>query len=514
MPPSNRDTNQWYVLTYTHTLATAVQRLSAVSGLEFYAPEFELDQEGRNRRESWYFHNYAFVFASQNVIYELKKCELKNFSFMRNRADADNIQHPFVSAFEIEQLKKVEKMNDGKIPLTLSTEDIIVGDKIEILTGEFKGHEATAITKERSKFRQIYLFIGNFLTIPLCQLKEEEFKIIQYANPSKKKSEFGLSLESTTAITDAIKRFYGLLTSDDEKNEIDCREIAKLKALCEKNQSLSLNNRVKALSLLGLAYMLSGENEKSLRYLKFANAMLQEKVTMVARLYYATMRYLSTSLPNHYSDFKILEKEVHRSLSQGSSLIQFINCAEELNKYLTKHVARNSSGDIFPGGLNQDYWFCLSAPKRKTEATKLFRDKNIPIFAPIVSDDKNKDQKNVFKDIFFVKTKYENLLKIRDEHPLFTILTQTVDNRSQILIYSDEEKETFDYVNSLDIPNKEILKYTPQHEVSVCRSHRKTLTLGERELEGHLMTLHIGKKTQQKVLFLLRGVATIAVSLE
>ena len=514
MTPSDRDTNRWYVLTYTGTLATAVQRLSAVSGLVFYAPEFELEQKGLSRRESWYFRNYAFVFGSQNFIYELKKCELQNFNFMRNTNNEEVIQHPFVSAFEIEQLKKVEKMNDGKIPLTLSTEDIIVGDKIEILTGEFKGYVATAITKERSKFRQVYLYIGKFLTIPLCQLKEEEFRIIQYANPAKKTSDFCLSAESTTAITDAIKRFYGLLSSDEKKDEIDYQEIAKIKALCKKNRSLSINNRVKSLSLLGLAYMMSGENEKSLRYLKLANAMLQEKVTMVARLFYATMRYLSTSLPNHYSDFKLLEKEVHRSLSQGSCLIQFVNCAEELNGYLTKHVPRNSSGDVFPGGLNQEYWFCLSAPKRKTEAIKLFHDKDITIYAPIVSDDKNKDQKNVFKDIFFVKSKYEDLLKIRDEHHLFTILTQNVDNRNQILIYSDESIETFGFVNSLDIPNKEIIVYTPERETIVIKSQKRTITLGEREVEGHYMTLHSGKKTQEKVVFLLRGVAAIAVTLK
>lgn len=509
MQTTERDVTRWYILMYIGDHDKAVKQLSAVEELKFYAPVM-FEHKHHSKSETRVFLNYAFVFGSQNYIYELKQISLPSFNFMRSKTE-NGIVHPYVSDLEIEQMKKVEQYNGGQIPLMLSNEDILVGDKIEILSGNFKGYKATAVTRNGSKYRQVYLNIGDMFTIPLCKLTKQEFRIIQYADPEKHNHDFYLPEERVTAIINAVRRFYGMPTDDDHNADNDTKETSRLIGLCESQKLLTINNRLKVQSLLALAYMLQGDKEQVRRHLNLANPLMQEKVTMVARLYFATLRYLATGFPEHFTDYRTLKNLAIKSLPQGAHLMRFIHCAEELFTHKTEQASRKKQSISLPEDDTQEHWFCISAPKKKTEAVRLFRDKDIPLNILIVS---GKDQKNVLKDLFFVNMTYDALIALRNEnHGAFSILSQSVGYQKRFYTYSDEDIKTFEYVNSLDIPNKEIIVYTPERETIVIKSQKRTIPLGEREVEGHHMTLHSGKKTQEKVVFLLRGVAAIAVTL-
>lgn len=510
-PDNDRNTERWYILIYIGNQHQAAQQLDAVEGLRYYAPVF-FEQEHQARCQTCVCLNYAFVFGSQNYIYDLKKSVLFNFNFMRSKTQG-GVCHPYVSDLEIEQMQKVERLNDGKIPFTLCKDNIFVGDKVEILTGEYKGYTATAISRNRSKYHKIYLCIGQLLKIPLGKLTKEEFRIIKYANPSRKTSDFSLPKERAARVIESVKRFHGIMPSDEAKAQEDCDAMATLIAQYERQKLLTINNRLKVQSLLALAYMIKGDTEKSLRYMKLSNSVLQEKITKVSRLYFATLRYLSTGLPNHYKDYKVLKTAAGRSFSPSSSLCLFVECAEELNKQLANRKLSNTTSEVFTGGMNREYWFCLSAPKKKTEAIRFFHDKGITVYAPIVSDGKPDEQKNILKDLFFVRMTYDALINLRNENHLFNILTQTIDQRKHILTYSDEVIEIFDYVNNLDIPNKELLHFTPLEESFVLKSQQKVITLSNREIRGYLMSTRTGKKVEQKILFLLTAVAAIAIKL-
>lgn len=509
MQTTERDVTRWYILMYIGDHDKAVKQLSAIEELKFYAPVM-FEQGHHSKTETRVFHNYAFVFGSQNYIYGLKHFSLPSFNFMRSKTE-NGIVHPYVSDLEIEQMKKVEQNNGGQIPLMLSNDDILVGDKIEILSGDFKGYKATAVTRNGSKYRQVYLAIGEMFTIPLCKLTKHEFKIVKYADPEKRNNDFYLPEERVTAIINAVRRFHGMPTNDDHSAANYTDETSKLIGLCESQKLLTINNRLKVQSLLVLAYMLQGDKEQSWRHLNLANPLMQEKVTMVARLYFATLRYLATGIPEYFAEYRTLKKQAIKSLPQGAHLMRFIHCAEELFTHLTEQASRKKQSISFTEDHTQEHWFCISAPKKKTEAVKLFRDKNIPLNILIVS---GKDQKNVLKDIFFVKMTYDALTALLNENlGVFNILCLSIGSQKSFYTYSDEDIETFDYVNSLDLPDKEILKYTAEDEVGVYKSQKKTITLGERELTGHLMTQHSGNKTQEKVVFLLKGVIAIAITL-
>lgn len=511
---ADREVSRWYILTYTGTQPHAVQRLSTVKDLLFYAPEFFLKQEGVSRRDQWVFRNYAFVFSSQNAIYNLKKCELQDFNFMRSKT-AGSTQHPYVSQTDIEQLQKVEQMNYGSIPLTLSTDELIIGDQIEILSGEFQGYRATAVSRSGSKYRQVYLFIADLFIIPLCKLTREEFRIISFANPAKKLADFTLSATDAATLVAAVRRFHGIAPSSDDATTADNAFLSRLITSCESQKQLTINNRLKVQSLLALCYMVIGDTDKALTCLKVADSILQQKVTKVAGLFHATLRYLSTTLPEHYNQFKTLKSTAAKSLVPSSALPQLITCAGELHEHLNKRTIRNLSPDFFTGGHHTAYWFCLTAPKTKTEAIRLFRDLDIPIYAPVVPDvHAARDHKNILKDLFFVRTTYDTLLTLRDEHRLFTILTQTIDQHTQVLIYTDDTIRTFDYVITHDVPHRQLLHYTPREERNVLKSQRTTITLNNHQLQGHLMTTRTPTKTQQKVVFLLPGVAAIAIQID
>lgn len=510
MPSScDRKTPQWYILCYTGSNTNAQEKLSSIENLKFYAPKFFIDHQNSSKHDVWSHRSYCFVFGSQDYIYQLKKDELSKFIFMPS-PNKENICHPYVSEYDIEQLRKVEQMNGGVIPLILSTEDVIDGDKVEILTGKFKGLTATAVTKTGSKYRQTYLVIKNFFTIPLERLIKEDLRIISFSRGSKHADNFQLTGDEAELLNQAIKGQYGILTLSQKEKEEMAEFLNSLIGKCKSINSPTPDTRLRLCIIMAVAYIALGKNDYSSHYLTLADTLAKKKTSKSTLLFFATLRYLCTSFPEHYNDFTLQKKEYTRSVSQSMQV--FIDTADELCKYQNAKKAKSTSSGLYEGDATTEHWFCISAPKKKTEAVRLFRDNNIPLNILVVSD---KDQKNVLKDLFFVKMTYDALIALRNENlGAFCILSQSVGSQKRFYTYSAEDIKTFEYVNSLDIPNKEIIVYTPEKETIVIKSQKKTITLGEREVEGHHMTQRSGKKTQEKVVFILKGVAAIAVTLE
>lgn len=508
----DRHAERWYILCYAGNQKSACQRLSSIENLQFYAPVFFLDQHNISMREAWAFRNYAFIYGSQNYIYQLKKTDLTTFNFMPS-CDKSCIQHPYVTDFEIEQLRKVEKMNNGWIPLTLSTEDVIVGDTVEILTGSFKGLTATAVTKNGSKYRQLYLYISHLLVIPLCKLKKEEFRIISHADQTKQSTELSLTGEETSHIVNALKRHYGMLPSSKELRLSDESAMKSLIEKCKSIATTSANTRIRAYTLMAVAHAVMGNEDICYRNIDIAKSLLSDSITKSTSLFFTTLRYLCTDYVEHHNDFILCKQDTKRSISQSQQ--SFIDLADQLWEHQEKRRPQKTSFGNFTGDQNLPYWFCLSAPKKKTEAVRLFRDSSVPTYLPIVTDSSNRtkdSKKNILKDFFFVKTTFANLLSTHLHHPLFTPLTTSASN--SILTYTDDDITTFDYVNSLNLPNKEIQHFTADQESRVSKSQKRTMTLGDRTIEGRILSSHIGNRTQEKMLFLLPGVAAISLRLD
>lgn len=510
---SDRNTQHWYILCYTGSHANALEKLNSIENLRSYAPIFFIDRQNTSKHDVWSHRSYCFVYETQDKIYQLKKDVLARFIFMPS-TDRTNYSHPYVSDYDIEQLRKVEQLNGGVIPLILSTEDVVDGDTVEILSGKFKGLTATAVTKSRSRYRQTYLYIKNFFTIPLERLINEDLRIICFSRGSKHTENFRLAEEDANLLNQAVKEQYGILALPSREKARCNESLSALIGKCKSIKSPTPDTRLRLSIIMAVAYMALGDNELSGHHLTLADTLAKKKISKSTCLFYSTLRYLCTSFPEHYSGYAVQKKEYTRSVQQ--TVQQFIETADELWKFQNSRKNRSASSGLYEGDADAEQWFCISAPKKKTESIKLFRDRDVTLYAPVVSDNRSgKDQKNVLKDLFFVRMTYDALLQFRNEHHgLFSILCHSAGPQKRYYTYSDETIETFDYVNSLDIPNKEILRYTARDESLVCKSQRKSITLGDRELEGYHMSQHSGRKTREKVIFLLKGVAALAVTLK
>lgn len=507
---NDRYTEQWYILLYSGSHKSANQKLGSVENLQFYAPLFFIDEQCKKMEDTWTFKNYAFIYGSQEYIYQLKKETLRNFNFMPSKS-SDHIQHPFVSALAIEELRKVEKVNNGKIPFIFSTQDVVAGDKVQITAGEFAGVKATAVTKNGSKYRNIYLVITDFLIIPLGRLKRGEYEIVEFSKQKDNGNDFVLSSSERGFLIEALKRSYGISPSDEKSKKEDCKNAKIIIERYSNKDFLSLTQRVIKNSIIAIAYKVIESKEEYVHNLDFAERLLDKTESDFARLVFYICRFYCTALLEDYK--RAISASNKYTGKRSLTLEKFLDFANTLKDSLFDCRQKDKSDDKTKEKTVEELWFCLSAPKKKTEAIKLFREKGIETYAPILTCNAKASKpvkKNILKDLFFVKTTMSVLAELRSQHPLFNIHRNS---SQEILTYTDNEIRTFEYVNTLDIPNKELVVFSENQERIIMKFQKKSITIGDKTIEAILASSKIGEKKQKKILVPLQGVLGITVPL-
>ena len=72
----------WYILSYIGTYQNAEKRLERTELPSFVPVFFEEKAKKVNMNDYHHFTNYAFVFGTQNEIYNLKLTMLSTFNFL------------------------------------------------------------------------------------------------------------------------------------------------------------------------------------------------------------------------------------------------------------------------------------------------------------------------------------------------------------------------------------------------------------------------------------------------
>ena len=204
----------WYILTYIGSHRDAEKRLAKVDLPSFVPVFFAQDLKKESAHDYQYFSNYAFVLGTQNQIYQQKLTVLRTFNFMPKNYGKDRI-HPYVEEYVIKQLRRIEEINGGKIPFLPYPSDVIVGDTIRILTGQFKDHEATAIRKNGSKYRDIVFDVAGKFLIPLCKLRVGEYEIVKYSKETNGSATVKVTTEDVTFLREALERHYRIKPADE-----------------------------------------------------------------------------------------------------------------------------------------------------------------------------------------------------------------------------------------------------------------------------------------------------------
>lgn len=291
---------QWYVLSYLGSHRDALKRLALIE-CPYFAPEFFAHESARSsRRDYCTFSSYAFVQATQDRIYQLKRDVLRPFNFLPMAQGVDG-HHPYVSDETINQLRHVEAANDGKIPYIPYPTDVVIGDTIKILVGQFQGQEARAIKRNGSKYRQIVLDIAGKFIIPLCKLKVGEYEIISFSDKGNKSAGSGVRKEDLAFLNDALKRHYGIGETTDEQRATD--EV-RTQAIILRYRSLTPTThlqRIKVATLLVMAYTIVRQTDQQQHYIGHALNLLKDRCTPSQKASAYAMLYACTMKEDYYT---------------------------------------------------------------------------------------------------------------------------------------------------------------------------------------------------------------------
>lgn len=306
---SSTDLNQphWFVLSYLGTHKDALKRLAFID-LPYYAPLlFSQESSKGDKLDYLQFTNYAFIRGTQNHIYKLKLEHLRSFNFLPKTESTDQ-HHPYVEDEVIGQLQKIEVANEGKIPYMPYSTDVVEGDTIRILIGQFEGMQAKAITKAGSKYRQIVLDIAGKFIIPLCKLKAGEYEITAYSQQDQKKNKsYIATAEDFSFLQQALERFYGLATADKPKMDEDRSKIQIIVARHIHATPQTHLQRIRASVILTIAYTILGDAKEQNHYLEHTMKLLQTdcteavKAEVLCKFYGCTLdkKYYDLYMHNH-----------------------------------------------------------------------------------------------------------------------------------------------------------------------------------------------------------------------
>lgn len=189
---------RWYVMTIPVTHSDPNTYLTNVNlsflrhgqpELEFFAPKIIDVQRSSSpgcRAVEHSIQSYVFIHASEKYIWELKPNWLSSFSFLPKHRDDSGAQFPYITDADIEQLRLLEKLNDGVLHnVVMKKEELAKGDIILITEGKWKGHTAVLLSNNGVKHKDIVVNFGHGFNILLDTIADGQFQIVKFSNKGK-----------------------------------------------------------------------------------------------------------------------------------------------------------------------------------------------------------------------------------------------------------------------------------------------------------------------------------------
>lgn len=500
MFPSEINNPRWYVLAYLGTHRDALRRLSLVD-LPCYAPEFFARLSDNDSRQDYLeFVNYAFVRGSQNEIYELKRNVLRHFNFLP--MEKNSRLHPYVEDYVIEQLRKVEKANDGMIPFTTYQSDVVNGDTIRILGGDFKGYQATAITKSGSKYREVVLDIAGKFLIPLCKLKAGEYEIVGY---SKKESKTSASLafrEDTTFLHEALKRHHGVVAADEVRLSEDASKATAIAIRYRAQSPTTHPQRIKHSTLMVMAYTIIGNVDEQRHYIEHTINLLAGECSLPVRLDAYCTIYGCTFDDEYYRLYHEAKKETR--MEKESKAVS--NTSKLMDTYIQWRSQVLSSSMI--GAQNcpvtESGWFavCISVGDERTVA--LFTRNGMEIVDPLVDpvDDKK---------VLLVNATFGKLKELHSLYHGFTFVREEVNGQEQPLHFSDSEIGDYRHIMASRPEDIQHMGLTADYEKALSKAKQITIDIDGREVSGVMCCRRADDRSETRFVYYLRHLCAISV---
>lgn len=493
----------WYILTYIGSHRDAEKRLAKVDLPSFVPVFFAQDLKKESAHDYQYFSNYAFVLGTQNQIYQQKLTVLRTFNFMPKNYGKDRI-HPYVEEYVIKQLRRIEEINGGKIPFLPYPSDVIVGDTIRILTGQFKDHEATAIRKNGSKYRDIVFDVAGKFLIPLCKLRVGEYEIVKYGKETNGSATVKVTTEDVTFLRDALERHYRIKPADESCLSQDRTKTENLVERYRKGTPATHLQRVRISLFLVMAYTILENNEEQLHYIKHTLNLIQEKCSLALKANVYCNLYGCTFNGEYYSLYIATRKEALGTKEE--SAISKIN--EVMNLYSRWNIVLHprQSRYTLECDTTDAQWFALELLSPMDEVAEHLKEKGIMTYNPEVKSHSN-------KSVLLAHSTFEALRKILITDSLFAFMRDTRDNQDVPLYLTDTE--VTDYRHVMDTASEDLqhLDLTPECDALFSKSKPTTVPFHGREVHGIIGTSRIKRTTQQRLIIYLRHLTALAIPL-
>lgn len=491
---------RWYVLTYLGTHHDALKRLSHID-LPFFAPEFfAQSSENGNRQDYIHSTSYAFVHGTQNQIYDLKRQGLRSFNFLP-KTQGNNQEHPFVEDYVIDQLRKVEEVNDGKIPYMPYPTDVVVGDTIRILVGQFEGLQAKAITRNGSKYRQVILDIAGKFVIPLCKLKVGEYEIISYNDKDDKTTSANIREEDISFLYEALKRHHGIEQTDQARRDEDISLVTAISLRYRNAISSTHQQRVKVSVLLAMAYTVLDDEEEQRHYVGHTINLLEGKCSSALKAKAYCALYACTFNEEYFNQYLSVKQTIKESKDM-KSIIKIEEKMDFYRQWYLKHHPRKSRYTLVC--QNPDIgWFAIETSFLE-DTINFFVQNDITTYDPSLT------AKNGMS-ILLVRSTFEQLQDIQSNHPSFDFLRENNNGQLSPLQYDDAEVDDYRYLLNAMPDAIQHIELTPDYDAILARAKRTTYLLDNRALSGIISTHIINNIKQRRFILNLRHLGAIAI---
>ncbi len=299
--PKGNDVVRWHLMIYPYGRKgllvglerEVVRRKNAGEPpIEYFAPVYVEAKEVDGkivRTEKLLYNNYVFVKASVRELFKMKQYE-GQYNFPHRRTNSlGEVYYPYVTDETIESLKWIARSYSGSVPVyTGDTSWLMKGDRVRITSGPFKGIEANLFENCKRGSKEIMVSVDEWLSVPLLNLKEGQYKVIALNEKSERQS---ISVDDTLMqqLHEALCRYH--------KGELSPSDVEMAKSAIARYASLEPDTavlRCKYYALMLTACTIMGEREKRENFLGIANTILpalgaeQSKALLLTTLYGCT----------------------------------------------------------------------------------------------------------------------------------------------------------------------------------------------------------------------------------
>ncbi len=224
---------------------------------DFFAPTYyEVREKGGKleRTNRPLMFNYVFVRASERLIYDIKRT-LPMFNFLPKVRQGSREYYPYLSDELMENLRWVAKSYSDEVPVyTVSPDRLVIGDRVKIIDGPFKGSKATVVKVRGSKRKDVVVKVEDYMMVPLMRIEEGEYEIIGLGGDDKKVYSRLNNDKFLDTLHETLHRHYlGTITQSDlDLAQETLRQYAGL-------QMETANMRCRQYSILLPAYKILGD---------------------------------------------------------------------------------------------------------------------------------------------------------------------------------------------------------------------------------------------------------------